>query len=344
VSLRPRPGPRSGTRKEVLVSLLDGTQVRGWVENFNPETRSIRLFKNADVRETASSRISLTDVKRISFLAAPGERTGSLGFPPNARLLTIRFADGEIFHGVTDGTSGTRSGMFLVPTNSQWYTRVFVPTEAVGEVTAVRRLGEILKADGLITRDDLDRALERQERLRREKLGHILLRRQDITREQLERGLAMQREMPAKRIGEILLEQGFITPVDLKEAIEEQRRQRNKRLGEILVEMGVATYKMIAIALAIQYNIPFIDLGAQILNPDLRDLVPEELARRRHVVPLSLQQNVLTVAVADPTHLDPIEEIRVKTGLIVIQVVALEREIDRAIDQLYGAPGDGAGT
>jgi type IV pilus assembly protein PilB len=132
------------------------------------------------------------------------------------------------------------------------------------------------------------------------------------------------------------LAQGFIDQIQLDEALEGQAQQRDKKLGEIMVDMGYATYKMIGIALAIQYNVPFMDLSSQTIDPQLRELVPVKIASRWQVVPLSLQQGVLTIAMADPTEQSVGEEIRNLTGLTVITVVATPQDIARTITRFYG--------
>ena len=103
-----------------------------------------------------------------------------------------------------------------------------------------------------------------------------------------------------------------------------------------MVGLGYATYKMIGIALAIQYNIPFMDLSSQTIDSQLRELVPVKIARRLQVMPLSVQRGVLTVAIADPTEQAAIEELRNVVGLTVITVASTPPDITRAIKSFYG--------
>jgi type IV pilus assembly protein PilB len=132
------------------------------------------------------------------------------------------------------------------------------------------------------------------------------------------------------------LEQGFVDSVQLDEALETQKGQRDKKLGEIMVDMGYATYKMIGIALAVQFNVPFMDLGSHTIDPQLRELVPVKVARQWQVIPISLQQGVLTIAIADPTEQSAQDELRKITGLTVITIVATPQDIARAITRFYG--------
>jgi type IV pilus assembly protein PilB len=102
-----------------------------------------------------------------------------------------------------------------------------------------------------------------------------------------------------------------------------------------MVDMGFASHKMIAIALSIQYNLPFISLSAQWIDPRLRELVPAELALRWRLLPMAIEEGVLTVAVADPSEGEYKEELRARTGLAVSEVVATPQDLTRALATFY---------
>jgi type IV pilus assembly protein PilB len=78
------------------------------------------------------------------------------------------------------------------------------------------------------------------------------------------------------------------------------------------------------------------DLSSHTIDPQLRELVPVKIARRWQVLPISLQQGVLTIAIADPTEESGQDELRKITGLTVITVVATPQDIARAITRFYG--------
>lgn len=333
-------GPTLGAaRHQVVVTFLDGTEVRGAVESFDPQRPTFLLYSAQPGAEVASTEIVFQSVKMIAFLRNPAAPKLKVTFPSTARLVTVRFLDREMIYGVTQSYGGGRAGLFLVPTSREEVERIYVPVSAVREVVA-KRLGEILTEQGVVTPEAIERALQQQQsrREQREPLGQILLKNRVINEQQLAQGLSLQ-QPPRKKIGEILIEQGFIDPAQLDEALEFKNRQgdREKRFGEILVELGYATYKMIGIALAMQYNIPFIDLGSQSIDPQLRTLVPVEMARRWHVMPVNLQENVLTIAVADPREHAAHDAIREHAGLMVITVVATPQDISRAIARYYGS-------
>jgi hypothetical protein len=321
---------------EVVVAFLDGAELRGTVASFNPQLPTFFLQPSQPGEDVPTREIGFESVKMISFLRSPSSPTSKVTFPSTARLVNVRFLDGNMIHGVTQSYSGARVGLFLVPTALEDIERIYVPISAIRDVVSVKRLGEILADQGMATPEMVERAMKQQEQFRDDPVGQILLKKKVITDEQLGQGLAEQKQRPGRRIGDILLEQGFVDRVQVEEALESQRLQRDKKFGEIMVDMGYATYKMIGIALAIQYNTPFMDLSSQTIDPQLREIVPVKIAQQWQVLPLSLQHGVLTIAIADPTEESAQDELRKITGLTVITIVATPQDIARAITRFYG--------
>lgn len=333
-------GP-GAARHGVRVTFLDGTELQGTVESFDPQRPMFRLYVTESGGEPTGRDIFFQSVKMIAFLRDPAGPKPKVTFPSTARLVTVRFLDREMMYGVTQSYGGARAGLFLVPTIGEDIDRIYVPVSAIREVGA-KRLGDILVEQGLATPEMIERALQGQRQLRQEvyaPIGRILQEKGLISDQQLAQGLAVQQQRPAKRIGEILIEQGFIDQVQLDEALEIKARQqeRDKKFGEILVDLGYATHKMIAIALAIQYNLPFIDLSSQAIDPQLRTVVPAELARRWKCIPVNRQEHILTIAVADPREHAAQDAIRDSTGLTTITVVATPPDIARTMTRVYGS-------
>lgn len=326
-------GSGSGTPSgAVEVVLLDGERLSGQINNFNPQQASFFLHIAGTAR-----RLEFANVNSVAFLraAAPAPRTNPT-FTANAQLITVRFNDGGTLEGIAEAATGNRRGIFLVPTGSESVERMYLPLSAVREMVSVQRLGEILVNQRMATREMVEEALRRQREVHTEPLGAILVRQQRISAEQLDRGLALQRERRQSRIGEILIEQGFASRAEIDQALDIQAGQRNRRLGEVLIELGYASAKMIGIALALQHNVPFVNLSTVQLDPALKDLVPAEFVERWNVVPYALELDLLTVAVTDPSDLDFKPELRQLTGYAVTEVVATPQDVTRAIATLYG--------
>ena len=137
-------------------------------------------------------------------------------------------------------------------------------------------------------------------------------------------------------IGQILVEQGYILPEQLDLALKEQT-VTNLRIGEILVKNGWVTEKDLAEAISKQTNLPFVSLSMFRPMEEAIDAIPESMARRLEVVPLSIDENAnkLTIAVSDPFNILALDEIRMITGMDVDVVIATLSDIKRAIETLY---------
>lgn len=147
------------------------------------------------------------------------------------------------------------------------------------------------------------------------------------------------REMQHERkplLGQILVEQGYILPEQLELALKEQT-VTNLRIGEILVKNGWISEKDLAEAISKQTNLPFVSLSMFRPMEEAIDAIPENMARRLEVVPLSINENSnkLTIAVSDPFNILALDEIRMITGMDVDVVIATLSDIKRAIETLY---------
>ncbi|MDD4615832.1 MAG: GspE/PulE family protein [Alphaproteobacteria bacterium] len=116
-------------------------------------------------------------------------------------------------------------------------------------------------------------------------------------------------EPEVRRLGELLLASGKVTQDQIQIALHEQR-QSKERLGMALVRLGFIDDKALAQALALHSGKEAIDLKTASIDRAVLSRVPHAVAERCCVAPLSLEQNVLRVAVADPFDIRAIDEIR----------------------------------
>jgi type IV pilus assembly protein PilB len=141
--------------------------------------------------------------------------------------------------------------------------------------------------------------------------------------------------MARKRLGEILLNAGVLSEPQLRAALVEQRRWGGP-IGRILVDMRLITEDAMVQALSHQLNFPAVKLDGRAIPQEVLDLVPAELAESHGVMPFSLQGKFLDVAMADPTNLGIIDELRIRTRLNVRPYLAGPKAIERAIARCYG--------
>ncbi len=140
------------------------------------------------------------------------------------------------------------------------------------------------------------------------------------------------------RLGEILVKEKLISQDQLKQALEHQKKNGG-RLGAALVKLGIITDEEITGVLSRQYGVPAINLSYYEVDPGVIKLVPQETATRYQVVPLSRVGSTLTIAMADPTNVFAMDDIKFMTGLKVEPVVASENAIIEAIEKFYGSGG-----
>src|SRR6187401_2274443 len=139
----------------------------------------------------------------------------------------------------------------------------------------------------------------------------------------------------AVRLGELLLREKRVTPVQLQEALNHQR-QNGGRLGSSLVKLGILADDEITAAISRQCGVPSINLADFDLDPGVVRLIPFESATKYSVVPVGKSGTTLTLAMADPTNVFAMDDIKFMTGLHVEPVVASESAIREAISRYYG--------
>ncbi len=139
------------------------------------------------------------------------------------------------------------------------------------------------------------------------------------------------------RIGELLLREKLISPEQLKKAIEEQKKSGG-RLGYNLTKLGYITEKDLTAFLSRQYGIPTIDLSTQEIDHEIIKLIPEDVAQKYQVIPISRTGSTLVVAMADPSNIFAIDDIKFLTGYNVEPLVASDAAIKSAIEKLYETP------
>jgi CheY-like chemotaxis protein len=142
-------------------------------------------------------------------------------------------------------------------------------------------------------------------------------------------------------LGELLVESGIITIKTLERALTRQK-ESHKRLGSVLEEMGVITSEELVEALAKQFGFEMIrEIASSGFSEQLLNLVPEEIAVTKLVFPLKKQEDVLALAVADPSDTETIEVLARMCCSTIVPVLATRQEILSAVKQHYhGAASD----
>ncbi len=141
------------------------------------------------------------------------------------------------------------------------------------------------------------------------------------------------------RLGEILVSKGVMTHAQIEIALTEQKKGR-ERLDKILVRLGFATEAIIQDVIGGMLWQDSVDLNSVVADGEAASMIPKEMARRLHVLPLTFDpdKRLLTVAMADTLDISVLDQINACLGgsVELVPVLAGKAEIGKAIDQFYG--------
>src|SRR6188768_4178457 len=136
------------------------------------------------------------------------------------------------------------------------------------------------------------------------------------------------------KLGEILVRENLITSQQLRETLEYQRANGG-RLGSNLVRLGFVSDDVVTAVLSRQYGVPSINLDLFQIEAEVIKLISEDVALKYAVLPVSKAGATLTLAMADPTNVFAMDDIKFMTGLNVEPVIASETSIQLAVAKYY---------
>ena len=141
--------------------------------------------------------------------------------------------------------------------------------------------------------------------------------------------------MAIRRIGQILVDMGFITDEQLELLLEEQSQHPGQKLGRIAEDMGLITDDQLIQALGEQFGLQTIDIEGFTPPDDAREPITDAMAQLYRVIPLQLNEGILTLATCDPQNLSMEDELRRFVGYDIRLLVATENQILKAIDKFF---------
>ncbi len=136
------------------------------------------------------------------------------------------------------------------------------------------------------------------------------------------------------RLGDLLVREGLITKKQLNEGLTEQKTS-GARLGYCLVKMGLIQEIEITKMLAKQYRMPAVDLTRFEVDPAVIKLVRADVAVKNMVLPLKREGRTLTIAMADPSDVATIDDLKFMTRYDIFPVIAGEFTLKEQIEKYY---------
>jgi len=141
-----------------------------------------------------------------------------------------------------------------------------------------------------------------------------------------------------KTLGEMLLEQGVISSTQWED-VQDEERKSGKSIRESLLKLGVISEEDLVNFISDQMDIPRIELDNYLIDGKIIELIPEDLARKHHLVPLLKIGKTVTCAMVDVFNIFALDEVTMKTGLTIEPAIATESEIMKAIEEHYLVSG-----
>ena len=146
--------------------------------------------------------------------------------------------------------------------------------------------------------------------------------------------------MAQRRLGQILVDLGYLDENQLWDVLEEQKQSPGEVIGQVAVRMGLVTQEQVTEALAEQWGMAVVNLDDTNIPPKVLELVPETMASIYKIMPISLKDNVLTVAMADPQNVAALDDLRNFLGYDVRGAVSTLQAVEEAISRHYAARED----
>jgi len=137
-----------------------------------------------------------------------------------------------------------------------------------------------------------------------------------------------------RKFTDVLIEKGSLTQEQLDKALQ-LADARHEPLEKILVEMRVAPKDEVMWARAEELGKIYVDLTNRKIDPETATLIPEPAARRHHVICIGKVDNKITLAMADPTDILALDDVRIRTGLVPEPVLSFYDDIERAVEAAY---------
>jgi type IV pilus assembly protein PilB len=136
------------------------------------------------------------------------------------------------------------------------------------------------------------------------------------------------------RIGELLVREKMVSIQQLQQAQDEAKRT-GKRLGATLARLGYVDDTKLTQFVAKQYSLPSINLSEIDIDASVLKLVPREICEKHQVIPVRRNGPTLIVAMADPSNIYAIDELKFLTQYNIEPVVASEAGLEAALSRYY---------
>ena len=193
-------------------------------------------------------------------------------------------------------------------------------------------LGELLIEQGLISRKQLDEALEMQQMFPDQTVGQLLCRLGHV--KEVDLTMLLEQKNKRRKLDEVLLREGLIEQQKLLQGYDYSLKN-DITLEKALLKLRLIDEEHLARGIAIQYDLPYVEVNSLTLSPSLARYISSVYAQKHLLVPISMIGNTLTLAMARPLRYNDVRQLEDTIRLKIIWVVASESSVVRAIKSVY---------
>ena len=135
-------------------------------------------------------------------------------------------------------------------------------------------------------------------------------------------------------LGQMVIDAGILNADEVANAQETAWKERLP-LGRVLVKEGMVLSTDLATLTALHLGLAMVDLRSEKIDPASVAQISEDVARRYLVLPISLADDRLTVAMTDPTDLQVLQDLASRTGYTIDPVITTEEDLQEHVDRAY---------
>jgi type II secretory ATPase GspE/PulE/Tfp pilus assembly ATPase PilB-like protein len=197
---------------------------------------------------------------------------------------------------------------------------------------SVKKVGELLIEQNLITLDHLQEALELQKVFPDLQIGQLLCKLGFVKEGDL--SFVLDQKNKRRKLTDILIKGEMVTLQKLSHA-REVSKQSNISLERALLKLRYVDEEQMAQALASQYDLPYVLINKFELDISLSQYISAVYAQKQRIAPISKIGNTLTLAMAEPLKNHVIRELEDSIRLRILPAIATESGIFSALKRLY---------
>jgi type II secretory ATPase GspE/PulE/Tfp pilus assembly ATPase PilB-like protein len=321
-------GLEIGGAAQVVAALLDGRRISGKVAKFSPQMPDLMIELDPDQKDKLKSpRLRAEELAYIGFVRG---NEAMAPVPTGYERWRVRVAGGEelIVHAAPQHVSNALG--FLARPELDRFRAIYFYRHGVSARERDAPLGAMLVSAGVLNRGALEQGIAAQSEGRNVPIGQILVEQQKIDKETIDEAAELQKRK-RMRLGEVLQEAGLVSALDIEAALAEQKKRKGKRLGEVLVDLGFLKERDLAVTLALKFDLPFVNLDEVAINPEAGHIAGRDYVAKYGVLPLDVDAKTMTLAVSDPTSIEPIDMLRVQSQRRIRDVMVTASQLKRHV-------------